>query len=308
VAEGRAGSHSAVDSSRAVFFALGGNLAIAIAKFVAAAITGSGAMLAEGLHSTADCANQLLLLLGLKRSKRPPTLEYPLGFGKEIYFWSFVVAIMLFSLGGLFSIYEGWHKLSSDEDLERPIIAIAVLVFSIGAESFSLRGALHEVNKMRGERPLWEWFRVSRNAELVVIVGEDIAALVGLVLALVAVLAAWATGNPIYDAMGSIAIGVLLVLVAAAVARETKALLIGQGVEPQVRADMLEFLRAEQAIERVLELLTLHMGGDVMVAVKAKMRPQGNLDTFVDEINRIEASFKARFSQVQWIFFEPDVR
>jgi len=298
----------AVDSSRAVFFALGGNLAIAVAKFVAAAITGSGAMFAEGLHSSADCANQLLLLLGLKRSRRPPTLEYPLGFGKEIYFWSFVVAIMLFSLGGLFSIYEGWHKLSSDEDLEQPLIAIGVLVFSIAAESFSLRGALREVNKMRGERSLWTWFRVSRNAELVVIVGEDIAALVGLVLALVAVVAAWLTGNPVYDAMGSIAIGVLLVVVAAAVARETKALLIGQGVEGHVRVEMLEYLGSEQAIEKVLDLLTLHMGGDVMVAVKAKMRPQGNLDTLVDEINRIEASFKDRFPQVQWIFFEPDVR
>jgi len=297
-----------VDSTRAIFFALGGNLAIAVAKYVAAAITGSGAMLAEALHSSADCANQLLLLLGLKRSRRAPTLEYPLGFGKEIYYWSFVVAIMLFSLGGLFSIYEGWHKLSEEEDLQQPLIAIAVLVFSIGAESFSLRGALAEVNKVRHGRSLWEWFQGTRNAELVVIVGEDIAALVGLVLALVAVAAAWATGNPTYDAMGSIAIGVLLVVVAAAVARETKAMLIGQGVEASVRAEMLQFLGAEPQIEAVLEMLTLHMGGDVMVAVKAKMRPQGNLDAFIDEINRIESAFKERFPQVQWIFFEPDVR
>ena len=298
----------AVDSTRAVLFALGGNLAIAVAKFVAAAITGSGAMLAEGLHSTADCANQLLLLLGLKRSRRAPTLEYPLGFGKEIYFWSFVVAIMLFSLGGLFSIYEGWQKLSDEEDLQQPLIAIAVLVFSIAAESFSLRGALREVNKMRRGRTLWQWFEGTRNAELVVIVGEDIAALVGLVLALVAVVAAWLTGNPAYDAMGSIAIGVLLVVVAAAVARETKAMLIGQGVEASVRAEMLDFLRAEPQIEAVIEMLTLHMGGDVMVAVKAKMRAQGDLRSFVDEINRIEDAFKQRFPQVQWTFFEPDVR
>jgi cation diffusion facilitator family transporter len=298
----------AVDSTRAVFFALGGNLAIAVAKFVAATVTGSGAMLAEALHSSADCANQLLLLLGLKRSRRAPTLEYPLGFGKEIYFWSFIVAIMLFSLGGLFSIYEGWHKLSRDEGLEQPLIAIAVLVFSIGAESLSLRGALTEVNKMRRGQTLWQWFRGTRNAELVVIVGEDIAALVGLALALVAVVAAWVTGNPAYDAMGSIAIGVLLVVVAAAVARETKAMLIGQGVEASVRAEMLDFLRAEPQIEAVIEMLTLHMGGDVMVAVKAKMRAQGDLRSFVDEINRIEDAFKQRFPQVQWTFFEPDVR
>jgi divalent metal cation (Fe/Co/Zn/Cd) transporter len=215
---------------------------------------------------------------------------------------------MLFSLGGLFSIYEGWHKLSDEEELQQPLIAIAVLVFSIAAESFSLRGALAEVNKMRRGRTLWQWFEGTRNAELVVIVGEDIAALVGLVLALVAVVAAWLTGNPAYDAMGSIAIGVLLVVVAAAVARETKAMLIGQGVEASVRAEMVEFLRAEPQIEAMLEMLTLHMGGDVMVAVKAKMRPQGNLDAFIDEINRIESAFKERFPEVQWIFFEPDVR
>jgi len=298
----------AVDSTRAIFYALGGNAAIAVAKFVAAAITGSGAMFAEALHSGADCGNQLLLLMGMRRAKRPPTAEYPLGFGKEIYFWSFIVAIMLFSVGGLVSIYEGWHKLSETEDLNRPFIAIAVLVFSIAAETVSLRGALREAAKIRAGRNLWRWFRESRNAELVVIVGEDLAALLGLAIALVAVLATWITGNPMYDAAGSIAIGVLLVVVAALVGRETMAMLVGQGVEAQVRADMLAFFAAEPQIERVIDLLTLHMGADVMVAVKAKMRPQGNLDALVDEINRIEAAFKQRFPQVQWTFFEPDVR
>jgi len=298
----------AVDSTRAIFYALGGNAAIAVAKFVAAAITGSGSMFAEALHSGADCGNQLLLLMGMRRAKRPPTAEYPLGFGKEIYFWSFIVAIMLFSVGGLVSIYEGWHKLSETEDLNRPFIAIAVLVFSIAAETVSLRGALREAAKIRAGRNLWRWFRESRNAELVVIVGEDLAALLGLAIALVAVLATWITGNPMYDAAGSIAIGLLLVVVAALVGRETMAMLVGQGVEAQVRADMLAFFAAEPQIERVIDLLTLHMGADVMVAVKAKMRPQGNLDALVDEINRIEAAFKQRFPQVQWTFFEPDVR
>jgi cation diffusion facilitator family transporter len=246
--------------------------------------------------------------MGMRRAKRAPTTEYPLGFGKEIYFWSFIVAIMLFSVGGLVSIYEGWHKLSETEDLNRPFIAIAVLVFSIAAETVSLRGALHEAAKIRAGRNLWRWFRESRNAELVVIVGEDLAALLGLAIALVAVLATWITGNPMYDAAGSIAIGVLLVVVAALVGRETMAMLVGQGVETQVRADMLAFFAAEPQIERVIDLLTLHMGADVMVAVKAKMRPQGNLDALVDEINRIEAAFKQRFPQVQWTFFEPDVR
>ena len=296
------------DSARAVLLALGANFAIAVSKYVAAAVTGSGSMFAEAIHSTADCANQLLLLLGLKRAKRPPTLDYPLGFGKETYFWSFMVAVLLFSVGGLFSIYEGWHKLHSPEELKRPLLALGVLAFGIVAEGFSMWGALREVNKSRGERSLWQWFRGSRNSELVVIFGEDLAALFGLAFAFVAVLATWMTGNPLYDAAGGIAIGVLLVIVAVAVAIEVKAMLIGQGVEAPVRRDMVAFLESQPDIERVIELLTLHMGGDVMVAVKAKFRAQGNVKAFVDKINEIEAAFKARFPQTQWTFFEPDDR
>src|SRR5450631_864250 len=143
------------DSSRAVIYALGANFAIAITKYAAAAITGSGSMLAEAVHSTADSGNQLLLLLGLKRSRRAPTLDYPLGFGKETYFWSFMVAIMLFSVGGMFSIYEGWHKLHQSEELAHPLLALGVLAFGLAAESFSMWGALHEVNKLRGAESLW---------------------------------------------------------------------------------------------------------------------------------------------------------
>ena len=296
------------DSGKAVVYALGANFAIAVTKYIAAAITGSSSMLAEAVHSTADCGNQLLLLLGLKRAKLPPTPDYPLGFGKETYFWSFVVAIMLFTVGGIFSLYEGWHKLHDSEPLQRPLIALGVLAFGIAAESFSMWGALREVNKSRGEASLWGWFRHSRNSELVVIFGEDLAALIGLVLAFAAVLAAATTGNPVYDAWGSIAIGVLLVGVAIAVAVEVKSMLIGQGVEAPVRAEMLEFFAGQPSVEEVLDLLTLHMGSDVMVAVKAKMRPQGDLDAVVEAINKVEVDFKARFPQTRWIFFEPDVR
>ena len=244
----------------------------------------------------------------MRRAKRPATLDYPLGFGKETYFWSFMVAMLLFSVGGLFSIYEGWHKLHAPEELKYPLLALGVLAFGIGAEGFSMWGALREVNKSRGDRSLWAWFRGSRNAELVVIFGEDLAALVGLSFAFVAVLATWMTGNPVYDAAGGIAIGVLLVIVAVAVAIQVKAMLIGQGVEAPVRAEMLAFLESQPEIERVIELLTLHLGGDVMVAVKAKVRSQGNVSAFVDKINEIESAFKERFPQVQWTFFEPDVR
>ena len=295
------------DSRKAVFFALGANGAIAVAKFVAAFVTGSGSMMAEALHSTADTANQGLLLLGLRRAKRAPNPEYPLGFGKEIYFWSFVVAIMLFSLGGLVSVYEGWHKLQASEPLSYPSLAIGVLAFGIVAEGVSMWGCLREVEKQRRGRTLWQWFRGTRNAELVVIFGEDLAALVGLSIAMVAVVAAWITGDLRYDALGSIAIGVLLVVVAAMVAVEVKALLVGQGVEKPVRKEMLASLEAEPAIERVIELLTLHMGADVMVAVKAKMRELESQPKLIDEINAIEGRFKARFPQTEWIFFEPDV-
>jgi cation diffusion facilitator family transporter len=296
------------NSSKAVLYALGANFAIAVTKYIAAFFTGSGSMLAEAVHSTADCGNQLLLLLGLKRSKRPPSDDYPLGFGKETYFWSFIVAIMLFSVGGLFSVYEGWHKLHEPEELSYPLLALGVLAFGIVAESFSMWGALREVNKDRGGKSLWHWFRNSRNAELVVIFGEDLAALLGLAFAFVAVSIAWATGNVMWDALGSIAIGVLLIVVAILVGVEVKALLVGQGVDPEVRAAMIEFLGQQPGIERVLNVITLHMGGDVMVAVKAKMRDQDSTDALVAEINRIEDAFRARFPQTQWTFFEPDVR
>jgi cation diffusion facilitator family transporter len=293
---------------KAVYYALGANFAIAVAKYVAAFVTGSSSMLAEAVHSTADCGNQLLLMLGIKRAKRPPNLEYPLGYGKETYFWSFIVALMLFSLGGMFSIYEGWHKLHSTEGLTYPLVALGVLAFGIAAESVSMWGCLREVNKVRGSQPLWKWFRSSRNAELVVIYGEDLAALLGLVIAFLAVLATWITGNPVFDAIGSIMIGALLVIVAVLVAVEVKALLVGQGVEPAVRQEMVDFLQAQPKVEGVLELLTLHMGADVMVAVKAKMREYATQAEMVDGINAIERDFKARFPDVAWVFFEPDTR
>jgi cation diffusion facilitator family transporter len=296
------------DSTKAVVYALGANFAIAVTKYFAAFFTGSGSMLAEAVHSTADCGNQLLLLLGLKRAKRPPSTEYPLGYGKETYFWSFLVAIMLFSVGGLFSLYEGWHKLHEPEELRYPLLALGVLAFGIAAESFSMWGCLREVNKARGGRSLWQWFRQSRNAELVVIFGEDLAALLGLAIAFVAVLVAWITGNVMYDALGSMAIGVLLVVVAVMVGVEVKALLVGQGVEEPVRREMITFIEAHPSVDKVLQLLTLHMGGDVMVAVKARMGEHDTQAALVDAINKVEVAFKERFPESVWIFFEPDVQ
>ena len=295
------------DSKRAIFLALGANFAIFVAKLVAALFTGSGAMLAEAVHSLADCGNQGLLLLGMRQAKRPPSPDYPLGWGRALYFWSFLVAILLFSVGGVFSVYEGVHKLTHPEPLRWAWLAVGVLVFSIVTEGISMHGCLQEVNKARDGRSLWQWFRETRASELLVIFGEDLAALLGLCFALAAILLTMATGNLVYDAIGTIAIGVLLIVVAVAVAREVKALLIGQGVEPRRRAEMVAFLEARPEIDLVYNVLTLQMGTDVMVAVKARMAATPTARAMIEAINTVEADFKARFKDVRWSFFEPDI-
>lgn len=295
------------DSTRAILFALAANFAIAIAKGVAAFFTGSSAMLAETVHSLADCGNQLLLLLGMKRAKRPPSPDYPLGYGKAIYFWSFLVAVMLFTVGGMFSLYEGMHKLQYPEPIKQWWWAVGVLVFAIGAESVSMRACLQEVNKVRGDRTLWQWFHQSRQAELVVIFGEDLAALFGLVFALAAVLLSVATGNPVWDAVGTIAIGVLLVVVAVFVAIEVKAMLIGQSVEPAREQEIRQFIEDRPEVGYVISLITLQLGNDVMVSVQAEMREDQSAIALVEQINDVERALKERFPEVRWSFFEPDL-
>lgn len=296
------------DSTRAILFALGANFLIAIAKGIAAYVTKSGAMLAETVHSLADCANQLLLLLGLRQAKQPASAEYPLGYGKAIYFWSFLVAVMLFTVGGMFSLYEGVHKLQHPEPLQKWWWAVGVLVFAIAAETVSMRACLHEVNKSRGERSLWRWFRESRQAELVVIFGEDLAALLGLVFALVAVVATVVTGDPLWDAMGTLAIGVLLIVIAVFVAVEVKAMLIGQSMDPARQREILAFLEARPEIGRVLNLITLQLGNEAMVSVQAQMRQAQGVAALVEEIDTIERALKHQFPEVRWSFFEPDIK
>jgi cation diffusion facilitator family transporter len=299
-------SHGA-DSVKSIIFALCANLAIAVSKLITAAVTGSGSMTAESIHSLADSGNQLLLLMGIKQAKRPPSPDYPLGFGKAVYFWSFIVALMLFSMGGMFSIYEGFHKLHHPESLNYPYAAIGVLLFSAIAESVSMWGCLREVNKERRGRNLGQWFKETRQSDLLVVFGEDLAALLGLCIAMVSIILTIITGNPVYDAMGSIFIGILLVLIAIIVGIEVKALLIGQSVEPEQRVQMLEFLQEQDDIDQVFNLLTLQLGNDVMVAVKAKMVYMNSAESLVNAINRCEAALKKAFPQVLWLFFEPDL-
>jgi cation diffusion facilitator family transporter len=295
------------DSLKTILFALGANFAIFVSKLVAALLTGSGSMLAEAVHSLADCANQGLLLIGMRRSRRPASADFPLGFGKAVYFWSFIVALLLFSVGGVFSIYEGAHKLESPEPLRWPFLAIGVLAFGLVAESFSMWGCLREVNKARNGASLWRWFRDSRQSELIVIFGEDLAALFGLAFALAAIVLTLVTGDPLYDACGSIAIGVLLIVVAGFVAIEVAALLIGQSADPQLRDELLAFLRAQPDVARVFNVITLQLGPDLMVAVKAQMVDGGSGLALIDAINRVEAAMKQRFPEIRWSFFEPDV-
>ena len=294
------------DSTRAILYALGANFAIFATKLFAAVLTTSGAMMAEAVHSLADCGNQTLLLWGLKRSKRPPTPDFPLGFGKAIYFWSFLVALMLFSVGGMFSLYEGLHKLQHPEPLRLPWLAVGVLAFGIVAESYSMWGCLREVNKSRGDQSLWRWFRDSRQSELIVIFGEDLAALFGLSFALVAILLTMATGNPAYDAYGTLGIGVLLIVVAVFISVEVKALLIGQSADPALDHQLRTLIEQQPEVKRVFNLITLQLGNDVMLAAKIELATNGSMEEACAAINRVEVEVRRQHPQIRFSFVEPD--
>jgi cation diffusion facilitator family transporter len=296
----------AANTTRAILFALGANAGIAITKFGAAAYTGSGAMLAEAIHSVADTANQLLLLLGLKRAKTAATEEHPLGYHRVTYFYGMMVALLLFLVGGLFSIYEGWHRLTHPEALKNGIVALVVLGIAILLESISLWGALREIRKVQAGRAFLRWFRETRQSELMVVAGEDIAALGGLVLAFIAVLLAMWTGNPLFDALGSIAVGVLLVVVAIAIIVEIKGMIVGESAEPSLRRAIEAHVAARPEVRRIIRLITLQWGERVVVAVRAEMTPATNADELINAINRVEASLQEAFPQAHWVFFEPD--
>lgn len=295
-------------SVKSIIFALSANFGIAVTKTVAAVFTGSGALLAESIHSFADCGNQGLLFLGLNASKKNPDTDHPLGHGKAIYFWSFIVALMLFSMGGLFSIYEGIHKLDSTEMVSNPLIAIVVLSVSMLLEGASLWGCITQINKIRHDESIWTWIKNTRQSELVVVFGEDVAALFGLSFALVAVILAHVTSNPVYDAIGSIGIGVLLVVVSVFVAIKVKSLLIGQSADEEVRIEIKNFLEARNEVEEVFHLITLQLGPKIMVAVKARMTETDSATLMIENINRCEDELRKAIPAIQWIFFEPDIK
>jgi cation diffusion facilitator family transporter len=295
------------ESPKAIFYALAANFGIAVCKFGAAAFTGSGSMFAEAIHSSADCGNQLLLLFGLKRSQAPADVLHPLGSGREIYFYSMLVALLLFFVGGAFSVYEGVHRLARHEEVSNPIVALVVLGVSVVLEAFSLSGALREIRKTSGNKSLWRWFRETRESELIVVTGEDIAALAGLAIAFCAVLMTMITGNPVYDAAGSIGVGGLLMVIAYVVAREVKSMIVGESASPEVRRGIDAYLRARPEIVRVINLITLQWGKQIVVAVQAEMVEYESGRAMVDAINVIEEDLQRAFPEARWVFFEPDI-
>lgn len=298
---------SQASSAKAILYAFVANLGIALAKLAASIYTGSGSMLAEAIHSFADSGNQVLLFLGLKQSQRPASPAYPLGQGKITYFWSFIVALLLFSVGGLFSIYEGWHKLTAHEELHQAWVALLVLGVSILLELGSLFGCLREIKKLRKGRSLRQWVKQTRNAELVVVLGEDIAALAGLVIAFAFVALAAVTGNPIYDAIGSITIGVILIFVSIFIAVRIKGLIVGRSAEEDLQAGIRAEIEATEGVEDLLNAITVQLGPQVMLAIKVRMTPGVSIEKAVATINTLERSIKAKFPEVAWCFAEPDV-
>ncbi|MEZ4599879.1 MAG: cation diffusion facilitator family transporter [Syntrophotaleaceae bacterium] len=293
---------------KAILFAFAANLSIALAKTVAALFSGSSSMMAEAIHSFADTGNQVLLLIGLRRAGRPSDLEHPLGYGKVSYFWSFMVAIMLFSIGGLFSVYEGIHKLHSPEPLNHLWLALLVLGISIALEGVSMAGCLREINKVRNGRSLWRWINQSRSSELIVVFGEDLAALLGLVLAFCFLVVAGITGDTRFDAAGSICIGTLLIVVAVFVSIRVKSLLIGRSAEPELVAALEAAISGDDDIREVFHVITLQMGAKVMLAAKIGMREGLTIGAACEKINELEAEIRKSFPEIGWCFMEPDVR
>ncbi len=294
-------------AARAILYAFLANGGIAIAKTWAAWLTGSGSMLAEAIHSYADTANQVLLFVGLKQSVKQADAEHPLGYGKLSYFWSFIVAMLLFSVGGLFSIYEGIHKYQHPEPLTQVWVAILVLVVAIVLESFSLLGCLREIRKVRGERPFRTWLTHTRNSELVVVLGEDIAALLGLCLALIFISLAALTGDPVFDAIGSACIGVILIVISVFLTIRVQSLLVGRSADPMVREEINKMIRDHDEIERVFNTITMQMGPYTLLAAKIKLKSGIEIDTAIGHINELETRLKQKFPDLKYCFIEPDI-
>lgn len=283
------------------------NVSIAVAKGFAAVFTGSGAMLAEAIHSSADCINQVLLLVGISRAKKPPDEKYPLGYGRAVYFWSFIVALLLFSGGGVFSIYEGVHKLLTPEPVEHVSWAVGILGFSMLLEGWATWGNLVEMKKRRGNTGLIQYLRDTKDSDLVVLFGENAAAVLGLAFALAAIGLAVATGDPRWDGIGSLLIGLVLVAVAVFLGNEVMSLLLGERADPQIELTVQEVAKTQPNIKRLIRVLTVQQGpGEVMVACKVHLVDGLDTQGVVETIDAFEKAIHERVDDIRWLFVEPD--
>jgi cation diffusion facilitator family transporter len=296
-------------SNRAIFAALFANIGIAVTKFVAFLLTSSSSMLAESIHSVADSSNQALLLLGGKRARREATPEHPFGYGRERYIYAFIVAIVLFSVGGLFALYEGWHKLQDPHPIDSwQWVPVLVLVVAIGLESFSFRTAIVESNHARGDAGWVAFVRHSKAPELPVVLLEDFAALLGLVFALLGVGLTLITDNGTWDGVGTVAIGLLLVTVAVLLGIETKSLLLGEGANPEAVARIKTALEDDDLVVRVIHMRTLHLGPEeLLVAAKIAVPPGATAADVAEAINAAERRVREAEPVARVIYLEPDI-
>ncbi|QLE72320.1 cation transporter [Streptomyces rectiverticillatus] len=299
---------SASGGTKAIVAALGANLAIAVAKFVAFAFSGSSSMLAEGVHSVADSGNQALLLLGGKKAKRAASEEHPFGYGRERYIYGFLVSIVLFTIGGVFALYEGYEKIKEPHELEHWYWPVGVLVFAIIAESFSFRTAIKESNELRGKQSWGQFIRTAKAPELPVVLLEDLGALVGLVLALGGVCLSIITGDGVWDGIGTLCIGALLVLIALVLASETKSLLLGEAAGPEQLTKIRAAAVDGETVTRVIHMRTLHLGPEeLLVAAKIAVRHEDTAVEIARAIDAAEARIREAVPIARVIYLEPDV-
>ena len=299
---------SASGGNRAIIAALLANLGIAVTKFIAFAFSGSSSMLAEGVHSLADTSNQGLLLLGGRQSRKKADENHPFGFGRERYVYAFVVSIILFSIGGVFSLYEGYEKLHDPHPLENAWLPIVVLLVAIGLEGFSFRTAIKESNHVRGKQGWVEFIRRAKAPELPVVLLEDFAALIGLVLALLGVSLTIITGNSVFDAIGTLCIGVLLVLVAIVLGIETKSLLVGEGANPADTVAIRDAINAHPKVEALIHMKTLYLGPEeLLIGAKIGFAKSDQLIAVANSINEVEAAIREVVPIARVIYIEPDV-
>ena len=295
-------------SRRAIGAAFLANLGIACAKFAAFLITGAASMLAEAVHSVADTGNQGLLILGAARAKREAPLEHPFGFGGERYFWAFVTAMVLFTLGSVFAIHEGIDKLRHPHELESPAVAVCILALAIALESWSFRTAVVAARLVRGSNGWWSFIRRSKSPELPVVLLEDFGALLGLVIALLSVTLSAAFGDPRLDAIGSIAIGALLGVIAIILAVEMKSLLIGESATKEIRRAIRGAIEESPTVRKLIHMRTLHLGPDeLLVAVKVEFDGGLDIPSLAAAIDDLESAIRRQTPIARVIYVEPDV-